>query len=142
MKIFILLALLVQSLHSYCQSPTYPIIIMDVNAVPISNDTTGGLPDISDSTVFNVSMNVALFDTINIDEIIIRLGDPGLSGNRIQHTFDWDVFGPAGNGTSYSRTGYNVALFLGQFIGLLSYEADLKIKRSDGTFTDLVTFSR
>ena len=80
-------------------------------------------------------------DTLNIDEINVSLGDAGTAGNRMQHAFSWDVFGTAG-GFSYSRSGYNVTLNLGDYMGLLNYDASVSIKRSDNTNTDLITFSR
>ncbi len=124
------------------ENPTYPIVSMNIQTSPIAFDTSGGLPDLSDSTVFRVEMNVALFDTTTIDKIYVVLSDSGNTGNRLQKTFDWDVSGSTGNGTTFLRTDYTVALGLGNFKDLLNYYATVRIKRTDGTFTDLISFYR
>ena len=121
---------------------TFPILKMDIQRISIANDTSGGLPDLSDSTIFRLTMNVSLFDTINIDKIYVVLSDSGGTGNRLQHTFDWDVSGSTGNGTSFIRSEYDLVLGLGDFRDLLNYAANVRIKRSDGSYTDLVNFSR
>lgn len=115
---------------------------MNVQSTSVAYDTSGGLPDLSDSTVFSLVMNVSLLDTTNIDKIYVELGDSAFSTNRLQHTFDWDVSGSTGVGTSYSRTEYDIVLGLGNFKDLLNYNATVRIKRTDGTFTDFINFSR
>ena len=140
--IIFLLSLLLFSKSSKAQNPTYPIVSMDIQATPVAFDTSGGLPDLSDSTVFHVEMNVSLFDTSTIDKIYVVLSDSGNTGNRLQKTFDWDVSGSTGNGTTFLRTDYTVALGLGNFKDLLNYYATVRIKRTDGTFTDLISFYR
>ncbi len=83
---------------------------------------------------------IFLFDTTNIDEINVSLSDSGMAGNRLQHTFSFDVYGAGA--FSYSRSGYKVTLDLGDYMGLLNYAAGVSIKRTDNTDTDLITFSR
>jgi hypothetical protein len=121
---------------------TFPILKMDVQRISIANDTSGGLPDLSDSTIFRLTMNVSLFDTIDIDKICVVLSDSGGIGNRLQHTFDWDVSGSTGGGTSYLRSEYDLSMGLGDFKDLLNYEATVQIKRTDGSLTELISFSR
>jgi hypothetical protein len=128
--------------NSSAQNLTYPIVSMSIETVPISRDTSGGIPDLSDSTIFSTQMYVSLFDTTSINEMYVVLSGSGAINTRLQHTFNWDVFGSTGSGTSYARTEYYVALGLGEFSDLLHYTAALRIKRIDGTFTDYVTFSR
>ena len=124
------------------QDPTYPIVSMDIQATPIAHDTSGGLPDLSDSTIFHIVMNVSLFDTTSIEKMYVVLSDSGGTGNRLTHTFNWDVSGSTGSGTTYVRSRYNVVLGLGNFKDLLNYTATVQIKRTDGTLTDLINFSR
>ena len=124
------------------QNPTYPIIKMDIYTSPVAFDTSGGLPDLSDSTLFHVVMNVSLFDTTIIDKIYVVLSDSGNTGNRLEHTFNWDVAGSTGGGTSYFRNEYDLELVLGNFKDLLNYSATVRMKRTDGTFTDFIHFSR
>ena len=124
------------------QDLTYPIIAMDIQTSPVAFDTSGGLPDLSDSTLFHVVMNVSLFDTIIIDKIYVVLSDSGNTGNRIEHTFNWDAAGSMGGGTSYFRNEYDLELVLGNFKDLLNYSATVRMKRTDGTFTDFIHFSR
>ena len=141
LKIFLLFFMFFSE-NLKAQNPTYPIITMDIQTTAVAFDTSGGLPDLSDSTLFHVVMNVSLFDTTIIDKIYVVLSDSGNTGNRLEHTFNWDVSGSTGNGTSYSRTEYDVALCLGNFKDLLNYNASVRIKRTDGTFTDFIHFSR
>ena len=121
---------------------TYPILKMDVQTIPVANVTSSGLPDLSDSTIFRITMNVSIFDTTNIEKIYVVLSDSGNTANRLQHTFDWDVSGSTGGGTSYLRNEYDLTLGLGDFRDLLNYTASVKIKRTNGTFTELINFSR
>jgi hypothetical protein len=139
---FILTIYLTYLTSIQAQGPNFPIISMAVETTPVANDTSGGLPDLSDSTWFNVQMTIALFDTMVVNQIEVSLSDSGASGNRLQHTFNWDVFGSTGNGTSYSRNEYNLYLNLGNFKDLLNYYAIVRIKRTDGTYTDYINFSR
>ena len=124
------------------QNLTYPIIKMDIQSTAVAFDTSGGLPDLSDSTLFHVVMNVSLFDTIIIDKIYVVLSDSGNTGNRLEHTFNWDIAGSTGGGTSYFRNEYDLELVLGNFKDLLNYSATVRIKRTDGTYTDFIHFSR
>ena len=140
--IFFALFFFLLSSMAYSQNTTYPILSMDIQTTATADSTTGGLPDFSDSTIFNVKMNVSLFDTTDIEKIYISLGDVGMPGNRLQQTFDWDVSGSTGNGTSYTRNKYRLTLNLGDYMNLLNYEAYVNIKRTDGTITDLINFSR
>jgi len=128
--------------QSKAQNPNFPIISMGIETTPVANDTSGGLPDLSDSTRFNVQMSISLFDTTIVNQIEVTLSDSGATGNRLQHTFNWDVYGSTGNGTSYSRNEYYVTLNLGNFKDLLNYFAAVRIKRTDGTYTDYINFSR
>ena len=52
---------------------TFPVLSMDVLTAPIANHTSGGLPDLTDSTIFSVQMHISLFDTTDIDEIYVTL---------------------------------------------------------------------
>lgn len=147
MKSFIFSSIIVINLLFFTRSSSgqvdnFPILSMFVHTTPIADTLAGGLPDISDFTVFNTEMKISLFDTTNIDKIYVDLGITGSPGNKLQHVFDWDVYGSTGNGTSYSRTEYDIVLNLGNFSSLINYEASLIIKRTDGSLTDAVIFSR
>lgn len=140
-KIFYLCIFLF-SQKAKAQDPNFPIISMGIQSTPVAHDTSGGLPDLSDSTRFSVQMNISLFDTTMIDEMYVVLKDSAATTNLLSHTFDWDVSGSTGNGTSYTRTEYNLILGLGNFTDLLNYTASVRIKRLDGTYTDYIYFSR
>ena len=140
--LILLLFFIFFSENAKAQNPTYPIITMDIQTTAVAFDTSGGLPDLSDSTLFHVVMNVSLFDTTIIDKIYVVLSDSGNTGNRLEHTFSWDVAGSAGGGTSYFRNEYDLELVLGNFKDLLNYSATVRMKRTDGTFTDFIHFSR
>ena len=137
-----LLFFLLFSENTKAQNPTYPIVSMDIQPTAVAFATSGGLPDLSDSTIFRITMNVSLFDTTSIEQMYVVLSDSGGTGNRLTHTFDWDVSGNTGSGTTYVRSRYNVVLGLGNFKDLLNYTATVQIKRTDGTLTDLINFSR
>ena len=140
--LILLLFFIFFSENAKAQNPTYPIITMDIQTTAVAFDTSGGLPDLSDSTLFHVVMNVSLFDTTIIDKIYVVLSDSGNTGNRLEHTFNWDVAGSTGGGTSYFRNEYDLELVLGNFKDLLNYSATVRMKRTDGTFTDFIHFSR
>jgi hypothetical protein len=140
--LILLICSLLNSVRSQAENPSYPFVSMNIQATPVANDTSNGIPDLSDSTIFHIDMNVSLFDTTNIDQIYVVLSDSGNAGNRLTHTFDWDVTGDTGNGTSYVRSEYNLLLSLGNFKDLLNFTATVRIKRADNTFTDYITFSR
>ena len=137
-----LFLLLFLSINIIAQNPNFPIVSMNIQTLPVANDTSGGIPDLSDSTIFAAEMIVSLIDTTVIDEIYVVLSDSNASTTLLQHTFYWDVFGASGNGTTYARTYYNLVLGLGNFMALLHYSASIRIKRTDGSFTDYITFSR
>lgn len=138
----LILFFLFQNLNTSAQDSYFPVLSMKIQTIAIANSTLGGLPDISDSTVFKTTMIVSLTDTTLIDKIYVLLGDSGNTSNRLQKIFDWDVFGSTGNGTSYTRNSYDVILGLGNYMDLLNYNASVRVKRTDGSFTDLVEFSR
>lgn len=113
---------------------------MRVETTPIANDTANGFMAITDSTVFAAVMKVMLEDTTTIDEILVQLGDQGNPTSKMQYTFEWDV-NPGGN-YSFSRSEFQVNLGLGEYVDLINYEATLRIKRTNGSYSDVIHFSR
>lgn len=136
---FLILSLLHPKVNA--QTGTDLLPLMDVYSIAVTKDSTEE-KNPTDSTVFSVFIHISLSDTINIDQIIVKLGDKGLTDNRMKHVFKWDVFGDTRDGTNYSRNGFNVILSLGNFKGFLQYEAHVEIKLMDGTKTEIVRCSR
>lgn len=126
---------------AYSQHP-YPVVSMDVSNVAIADTMLSGLPVLDDSTWFETTMHVAVYDTTGIDYLEVKLGTTEGGSELLSRNFSFDVSGGLGDGTSYHRLGYDIDLGLGNYRGLLKYFAGLRIKRSDGTYTGTFTFSR
>ena len=114
---------------------------MEVYSIAVTIDTLE-VKNPNDSTLFSVFIHLSVNDTASIEKIIVCLGDAGFPGNRLEHVFDWDVYGSTGNRTNYSRIGKNVILSLGNYTGLLHYEAIACLKLLDGTYIELVRYSQ
>ena len=125
------------------QSNQYPVLAMSVQVTAISSDTSlGGLPALTDTTVFSANMSIDLFDTTGIDQIEVKLGSVLGGSDYLSKNFLFNVPGSFGDGTSFYRNDFNVSIALGQYPGLTDYFAEIRIKRQDGSFTDSVLFNR
>ncbi len=116
---------------------------MDVVTTPISNNfSPDSLPIITDTTVFDVGMNVNLFDTSGIQTIEVKIGSTQGGSDLINQTFVFDVSGPLGNGRYYLRDLYHVQLGLGQFSNFTDYFAEVRIQWVDNSYSPTVIFNR
>ena len=141
--ILIAACLLLVTKGANAQADTYPVLAMSVNNTPIAGMmTSDSLPVITDSTLFSSSMNVSLVDTTNISSIDVSMGSTLGGSDIVQHSFTYDVSGGLGSGLSYTRDGYNLSLGLGSFYGILSFYAEIKIHRSDGSYSDAIIYNR
>ena len=116
---------------------------MDVVTTPISNNfSADSLPIITDSTVFDVGMNVNLFDTSGIQNIEVKIGTAQGGSDLINQTFVFDVSGALSNGRYYLRDLYHVQLGLGQFSNFVDYFAEVRIVWVDNSYSPFVIFNR
>lgn len=121
----------------------FPVFMMSVNTTHFDADIAiNGFPDISDTTLFHAEMKVALFDTVGISKLHVKVGSTLGGIDIFQKSFAYDNFGIFTDSTSYNREGYNVDLGLGNHIGLIRYFAQLILERVDGTMTSPVYFKR
>lgn len=119
------------------------ILSMDVFTEPISNNlSSDSLPIQTDSTGYNVMMNVNLYDTTIIQEIEVKIGTSDGASDLISHTFTFDVFGSLGNGLSYDREFYHLSLGLGELSGMLNYFAAVRVKRTDNSWSPSIVYNR
>ncbi|MBK7430852.1 MAG: hypothetical protein IPI62_07920 [Bacteroidetes bacterium] len=73
----IVLAVFFVSVHTYGQGAN-PILSMDVITIPIGNNLSqDSLPMITDSTIYQVNMNLSLYDSTDIQNIEVRIGSSG-----------------------------------------------------------------
>ncbi len=135
----ILFLLLFFSLRVSAQQNTYPVLDMQTACTPVANFMTAdSIPVFSDSTIYAAQMQITLEDTVNISSIEVKFGKSS-NDLLLQKTFVFDASGT--DGTSYLRNGYNVVLGLGNaFQDVGSFYAEMKIKRSDDSFSQVFTF--
>lgn len=135
----ILLCLLIYS-KSYSQIH-YPVIAMELQSVPVANNVTNGQPDISDSTTFRIVMKIAISDTVSIGTLNVSLRKDETDNTIIfSKTFTYDVSGTFSDGTSYSRSGYEITLLLGTFMGTIRPYAELVVSNNTGIITDPIVY--
>ena len=114
---------------------TYPVMSMDVATEAVGNHLTAdSLPILTDTTIFDVGMNLNLYDTTNIPS-------PGAS-DVFSRNFTFDVSGSLGSGISYLRDEYAIHLGLGNLQQMLSYYSQVRIQRTDGSYNTAVVFNR
>ncbi|MBK6986838.1 MAG: hypothetical protein IPI10_15545 [Bacteroidetes bacterium] len=110
---------------------------------PVANHLSlDSLPSLTDSTVFSVEMNVNLFDTLNIQELEVKIGTSSGASDIFSHSFVFDVSGSLGSGLFYLRDAYSIQLGLGNRMQMLNYYSQVRIKKADGSYTDAVLFNR
>lgn len=119
----------------------YPVIAMEIQSTPVANHITNGQPDISDSTMFNVNMRIVLSDTASAQTLQVNLKrDEADQSILFSKNFSFDVSGNFPDGTSYSRSGYEVTLGLGVFMGTIRPYAELIVSNISGNVTDPVIY--
>ncbi len=119
----------------------YPVIAMELQSIPVANHITNGQPDISDSTMFKIVMKIVVSDTTSANTLMINLKrDETDHGFIFSKTFNYDVSGNFPDGTSYTRSGYEIALDLGVFMGTIRPYAELIVSNNSGVVTDPVIY--
>ena len=135
-------ALLLCNVHAFGQNEN-PLLSMEVIANPIRNNlSSDSLPLISDSTIYQVTMNLRLYDSTNIQNIEIKIGSSDGGSEFLSHTFSFDVYGTLGSGMSYARNGNTLQLGLGELSGLYSYYAEVRVQHLDGTYSPSIPFNK
>ena len=120
-----------------------PILSMSVNTVAVANNfSLDSLPIITDSTVFDVGVDVHLFDTTDVQFIEVKIGTTPGGSDLVDHSFAFDVTGSQGSGMAYLRDGYLVQLDLGLILNLVDYFAEVRLQRMDGSFSPTVVYNR
>ncbi len=120
-----------------------PVLSMDVSSAATANNfSADGLPVVSDSTVYSVTMNVSLYDTTNIQSVEVKVGTTDGGADLFNHSYQYDVSGGLGNGRTYARSGFKITLGLGSLTGIDSYFSEVRIQFLDGTYSDPISFNR
>jgi len=126
----------------FAQDP-YPVLSMDVAIEPVANHLTpDSLPLLTDTTIFDVVMHVNLFDTLNIQQIEVKIGSSPGASDIFSNSFVFDSSPVPPSGWSYFRDEYAIVLGLGHLQQMLSYYSQIRIQKTDGSFSDAVEFNR
>ena len=142
------ITLITAFLMLFCLSTCYaqnnfPILAMNVSVEPVGNYLTqDSLPAITDSTIFETQMGLELYDTLDIQNFEVKIGSSPGSSDVFSGTFQFDVSGSLGSGLSYVRDGYSVTLGLSQLTGMLSYYSQVRVLKSNGSYSTAVVFNR
>ncbi|MBL0105046.1 MAG: hypothetical protein IPP51_15545 [Bacteroidetes bacterium] len=115
---------------------------MDVATISVANNFIDSLPVETDSTVYSVVVNVNLFDTVDVQNIEVKIGTTAGGSDLVNQTFAFDVSGSLSGGMSYLRELYRVQLGVGNLIGLGDYYAEVRVQRLDGSYSPSVVFNR
>lgn len=138
----LLIAILFINVHSYGQDAN-PILSMEVVATSVGNNfSPDSLPIVTDSTIYQISVNLNLYDSTDIKNIEVNIGSTQGGTEFISHNFAFDVSGSLGNGISYSRNGYNIQLELGELVGVNSFFANVRVQRLDNSYSPYIAFNR
>ena len=139
---FIVFLFFVSIQNCFAQAPD-PILSMSVNTVAVANNfSLDSLPVITDSTVFDVGVDVHLFDTTDVQSIEVKIGTTPGGSDLVNHSFAFDVTGSLGSGMTYLRDGYLVQLDLGLILNLVDYFAEVRLQRMDGSYSPTVVYNR
>ncbi len=138
------LALLLFISIAHCSAQnTYPVLSMDVATEAVGNHLTpDSLPLLTDTTIFDVGLNLNLYDTTNIQAIEVKIGSSPGASDVFSRNFTFDVSGSLGSGISYIRDEYAIQLGLGNLQQMLSYYSQVRIQRTDGSYNTAVVFNR
>ncbi len=121
----------------------YPVLSMEVSTEPVANHLTpDSLPLLTDTTIFDVVMHVNLFDTLNIQQIEVKIGSVQGASDIFSNNFVFDASPPPIGGLTYFRDEYSIRLGLGTMQQMLSYYAVVRIQRTNGSYSESVEFNR
>jgi len=138
---FLLSLLIVSMSHERASAQnTFPVLSMQVDCTPTSNYlTVDSIIHFDSTTVFNVQMQIVVDDTTNISSIEIQFGKSESEILR-QKTFTFDVSGSLGDGTNYSRNGYNILLDLGSFTDVPLFYSEMSVTRTNNSHSSVFTY--
>ena len=88
-------------------------------------------------TLYNVSCNITLNDTLNIEEIQLKVGTTKSGEDIFQHDFDFDSE-DLPNEIIYTRTGQEISLGLGSMTHLSKHYFEIKLQYADGSQSNSV----
>ncbi len=103
----------------------------------VFNDTSFTSQNILQGTVF-----IKLQDTLSLAKIHVKLGTTQGGSDLFSKDFLYDDSGNFTDGTSYSRNGLNILLGIGQFTGLNSYYAEVKLEDTSQNLSDPVYYNQ
>lgn len=108
------------------------------------NDSTIVFGDtvFSSQAILMGSVFVKLQDTLNVSKIHVKLGTTQGGNNLFSKDFLFDVSGNLSDGTSYVRNGLNVLLGIGQFVGLNSYYAEVRLEDTSQNLSDAIYYNQ
>ncbi len=126
----------------YAQQSALPPLDLKVH-LSVSPNVSRMLKEIPPDSVRSVMGNlpfecnyvVTLSDTVGIDSIKVMLGSAVGSNNIVAKSFAFDGATTHPDGTTYSRDGNTVRLYLGTFSGLNSYVAEVRLVDTSGNLT-------
>ena len=131
------------TLLNSAQTGPFPVIAMSISTESVGADTlSDGLPADPDSVTYNAEMLISLSDTTDIDLIKVKLDTISGGQGLLSMNYTFDQFGSLGSYRSYARSGYDVLLGLGHFQGLIKYFAEIRVKKLNGSYSDIVSFNR
>jgi hypothetical protein len=110
----------------------YPLLAMQVTTTPVSNYLTpDSLENLTEQTVFETHMLFSVYDT-SVTRVYIKIGTTNGGSDILSEDFDFNTY----------RNGYDIDLPLGNLTNMLQYYSEVWLKKSDGTFTTSLSFSR
>ena len=84
---------------------------------------------------------IQLSDTTQIDKIEIDLGTKDGTSDLIDFSFDYDIVSGLPAGFSYVRNGNSVSVETGTIAEYPMYFGRVRLKKSNGQFTDYFSFT-
>jgi hypothetical protein len=119
----------------------YPVVVMELQTASVANNVVNGQPDISDSTIFRVTMKIIISDTASITNLQVGLKKSIDDATIIfSKTFTYDNVGNFADGSSYSRAGYEITMVLGEFMGTINPYVELVVTNNSGNVTDPISY--
>lgn len=112
------------------------------NIAPLLSVQTEYKPVAGNPALFTIQLKITLLETVNIEKVIVKMGIERDSSDLLLKEFIFDQSGTFSDGTSYSRTGKKITLGLGTYDNMEHFNGEVKIFKTDNTFSDPITFSR
>lgn len=141
--LFCILFFLVQQQKICNAQSEFPVMAMKVSTVDVGNNfTVDSLPSLTDTTIFETSMQLDLYDTLDIQSIEVKIGTSSGASDIFIRSFIYDVSGSLGGGITYLRNGYQISLGLGKLMHMLNYFSEVRVYKSDGNYSVPVVFNR